>query len=166
MAKKTTSTKKTSASGATGKQTRSSKSSSSAKKKTGQRKTSAAATAAAGKAARPSTAKPASAAKVPDPAAAKAPTVSTRGSANSRTTLSAKVDIGFGNTLYIRGEGAELSWNRGVPMDCVDADEWVWSSDSAPGPVVCKVLINDEIWSTGEDFRVPRGERLVCYPAF
>ena len=82
------------------------------------------------------------------------------------TTLSAKVDIGFGNMLYIRGEGPGLNWNRGVPMDCVAADEWVWSTKSARSSFSCKVLINDEIWSTGDDFVVPPGERLVCYPSF
>ena len=82
------------------------------------------------------------------------------------TTISAKVDIGFGNMLYIRGEGPGLNWNRGVPMDCVAADEWTWSTKSANSPFSCKVLINDEIWSTGEDFVVPPGERLVCYPSF
>ncbi len=82
------------------------------------------------------------------------------------TTLSAKVDIGFGNMLYIRGEGPGLNWSRGVPMDCVAADEWVWSTKSARSSFSCKVLINDEIWSTGDDFVVPPGERLVCYPSF
>ncbi len=82
------------------------------------------------------------------------------------TTISAKVDIGFGNVLYIRGEGPGLSWNKGVPMDCVAADEWIWRTRSASGAFACKVLINDEIWSTGDDFRVPAGERLVCYPSF
>lgn len=84
----------------------------------------------------------------------------------SATTISAKTDIGFGNMLYIRGEGPGLSWTRGVPMDCVAADEWTWSTKSANSPFSCKVLINDEIWSTGEDFVVPPGERLVCYPSF
>ena len=84
----------------------------------------------------------------------------------SATTISAKVDIGFGNMLYIRGEGPGLNWNRGVPMDCVATDEWTWSTKSAISSFSCKVLINDEIWSTGEDFVVPPGERLVCYPSF
>ncbi len=91
-----------------------------------------------------------------------------RGAAPSKspTVLSARVDIGFGNTLYIRGEGPGLSWNRGAPMDCTASDEWVWSSRENTVPLVCKVLINDEIWSNGEDFRIPSGERLVCYPTF
>src|SRR5688572_5617630 len=29
------------------------------------------------------------------------------------TTITARVDVGFGNALFLRGEGAGLSWNKG-----------------------------------------------------
>src|SRR3954466_1312984 len=32
------------------------------------------------------------------------------------TTIQAKVDVGFGNTLTIRGQGQGLSWDQGQPM--------------------------------------------------
>ena len=39
------------------------------------------------------------------------------------TTITALVDVGFGNTLYLRGEGPGLSWEKGVPMKCVTDDK-------------------------------------------
>src|SRR5579872_5239985 len=52
------------------------------------------------------------------------PTVTTS-SGSSRNgaepvTIEAKIDVGFGNTLYLRGEGPGLSWTQGVPLTCVD----------------------------------------------
>src|SRR5690606_12500637 len=34
------------------------------------------------------------------------------------TVIVAKIDVGFGNALYLRGDGPGLSWSKGVPMDC------------------------------------------------
>src|SRR4030095_613806 len=35
------------------------------------------------------------------------------------TILEAKIDVGYGNTLFIRGEGPGLSWAQGTPMTCM-----------------------------------------------
>src|SRR5436853_2805391 len=43
-------------------------------------------------------------------------------------TIQAKIDVGFGNTLYLRGEGEGLSWNQGIPLTCVDGSTWQWSA--------------------------------------
>lgn len=82
------------------------------------------------------------------------------------TTIVAKTDVGFGNTLHLRGSGANLSWDKGVLMGCAQADEWVWSSDSVKGEVEFKVLINDEIWAHGANATVAAGERIVIEPTF
>lgn len=81
------------------------------------------------------------------------------------TSVIAKVDIGFGNELYLRGEGAGLSWETGVKMDWTDGS-WSWSSASAKGDVAFKFLINDEVWSEGENFVVADGDTAVVTPAF
>ena len=52
----------------------------------------------------------------------------------SLTTITAQVDVGFGNTLYIRGAGGGLSWTVGLPMTCVAADLWRISLDAARPP--------------------------------
>lgn len=77
----------------------------------------------------------------------------------------AQIDIGFGNSLFIRGEGAGLSWEQGILMDCLDSSAWTWTGKSKK-PVLFKVLINDEIWSTGENFEIPAGEAITFTPSF
>jgi hypothetical protein len=87
--------------------------------------------------------------------------------AKAVTTIIAKVDIGFGNLLYLRGEGAGLSWDQGIPLDCVNSDEWTWKTSEAPASgLVFKLLINDEIWSQGEDLTVEAGGTSISAPAF
>jgi len=82
------------------------------------------------------------------------------------TTVIARVDVGFGNALYIRGEGPGLSWDKGVMMGNTAPEQWVWSTSAASGEVTFKVLINDDYWSAGLNSVVGAGERVVVEPAF
>jgi len=85
---------------------------------------------------------------------------------HSRTvTIEAQIDVGFGNTLYLRGDGHGLSWNQGVPLTCVDASTWKWSGE-AEDELKFKLLLNDAIWSKGEDLVVAPGEKVQVAPAF
>ncbi|MEM9227635.1 MAG: hypothetical protein AAGA45_06675 [Verrucomicrobiota bacterium] len=89
----------------------------------------------------------------------------TKKSAAPLTTVIAKVDIGWGKQLYLRGEGAGLSWDKGVLMDWVDGD-WSWSTASATQGLVFKFLIDDEIWAEGENLTVAAGGTSVSSPSF
>ena len=80
------------------------------------------------------------------------------------TVVVARIDVGFGNLLFRRGEGPGLSWDRGVPMDCVASDQWTWSTASASRPFAYKVLINDERWSSGDDFVAEIGVENIASP--
>lgn len=82
------------------------------------------------------------------------------------TTISVQANIGFGNQLFIRGEGPGLSWDRGVPMECQGADQWHWSVNGASRPFAFKLLINDQLWSHGENEAARPGEKIVVQPAF
>jgi hypothetical protein len=82
------------------------------------------------------------------------------------TFISAQTDIGFGNLLYVRGVGPGLSWDRGVPMDCVGTGLWTVSVKNATAPVVFKVLVNDLSWSAGEDYVVSPGQSVTITPSF
>jgi hypothetical protein len=82
------------------------------------------------------------------------------------TIISVKVDVGFGNQLYIRGEGAGLSWDKGVPAETVASDLWKIALTGAAQPVKFKVLVNDTTWSAGEDFAVEPGQCVTLTPAF
>ncbi|MDR2737842.1 MAG: hypothetical protein LBB18_02770 [Puniceicoccales bacterium] len=74
--------------------------------------------------------------------------------AGESVKIVADIDVGFGNFLYIRGDGCGLSWDKGVMMTPVDDRHWQWKCgcDSVNGCFEFKVLINDEIWSVGENY--------------
>jgi hypothetical protein len=82
------------------------------------------------------------------------------------TFISAQIDIGFGNHLYLRGEGPGLSWDHGLAMDNTGSNLWTASIKGAKIPVGFKVLVNDLTWSTGADYVVEPGQSITVYPTF
>lgn len=82
------------------------------------------------------------------------------------TAITACIDIGFGNSLYIRGEGPGLSWDKGVLMECRDKDQWHIALGESSRPFLVKFLVNDLSWSTGPDYTVPSGVSLTVAPQF
>lgn len=82
------------------------------------------------------------------------------------TTIIARIDAGFGNGVYLRGSGAGLSWERGVPMENTGSDEWIWKSDEVASELEFKVLINDQQWSVGPNGVVFPGATVVFEPTF
>ncbi len=82
------------------------------------------------------------------------------------TTISAKIDIGFGNHLCLRGEGPLLSWDKGIAMDCAGNILWTTTIKGATAPVIFKVLVNDLTWSTGKDYVVEPGQSVTITPTF
>lgn len=82
------------------------------------------------------------------------------------TVVQAKIDVGFGNSLFIRGQGGGLSWDKGLPLTCIDGSAWVWSTKQAKAKVVFKLLLNDQIWAKGEDVVVEAGRKVEIVPVF
>lgn len=82
------------------------------------------------------------------------------------TTISARIDIGFGNTLYLRGEGPGLSWDRGVVMECVADDLWRITLAESARAYTFKFLVNDLSWSVGPDYSVACGASVTLTPEF
>ena len=93
---------------------------------------------------------------------AKKPVASKR----SKTVIEAKIDIGFGNLLYIRGDAPGLSWKSGVPMDCKGADSWSVSMSDANSAFEYKVLINDIHWAVGGNDIAQPGVTNTTEPSF
>jgi hypothetical protein len=83
-----------------------------------------------------------------------------------KTSIIARVDVGFGNQLYIRGSGAGLSWDKGLALVNVSSYEWAFASTEAKGDVTFKFLINDEIWAEGENITVAKGGSSISSPVF
>ena len=82
------------------------------------------------------------------------------------TRVIAKFDAGWGNNLYIRGLGGSLDWQKGVPMQNIGEDEWLWEQLVPCGTVAFKILVNDQNWCVGEDIVVSAGDTLICRPSF
>ena len=123
-------------------------------------------TAAPAKAKTPAPARAAAPAAKPAPASVKPATVKPVASKPVLTTIGARIDIGFGNALFIRGEGAGLSWDQGLVMDCMEDNFWrVVLPESARGHTF-KFLVNDLTWNTGPDYTVPAGGNVTLTPEF
>ena len=84
----------------------------------------------------------------------------------TKTTIAARVDVGFGNNLYIRGEGAGLSWDVGILMRNLSPYEWAWETKSSDKPIEYKLLINDELWANGENQFAQPDETAITAPTF
>jgi hypothetical protein len=84
---------------------------------------------------------------------------------HSVTVIEAKIDVGFGNNLFVRGQGAGLSWERGLPLTCVGPDTWRLTV-KATDRLKFKLLLNDRVWASGEDIVVPPGKQVELKPAF
>lgn len=82
------------------------------------------------------------------------------------TTITARIDVGFGNILFLRGEGPGLSWDRGVALECVEDDKWSITLSGATRPIIFKFLVNDLTWSTGSDYVVEPGSSTAFKPSF
>ncbi|MCF3652282.1 hypothetical protein [Synoicihabitans lomoniglobus] len=93
-------------------------------------------------------------------------TVAPKQATVSATVISARIDIGFGHALFIRGEGPGLSWDAGTPLNCVADDQWTIALTGATSPVVFKFLVDDLSWSAGEDYVVEPGSEVSLVPSF
>ncbi len=82
------------------------------------------------------------------------------------TTILAKIDVGYGNNLYIRGSGAGLTWNKGIPMHQVKNGEWVMIVSDPHENFAFKVLLNDKVWSEGSDYVAAPGDLVSITPKF
>ena len=82
------------------------------------------------------------------------------------TTIEAEIDVGFGNTLFIRGQGAGLSWQKSLPLTCAGGTTWVWSTNQAQEKLQFKLLLNDLVWCQGEDLSAEVGQKTKVVPVF
>ncbi len=83
-----------------------------------------------------------------------------------KTRITIRYDVGFGNLIYLRGKGANLSWERGVQLRNVKSDEWVWETETAFTSCEFKVLINDKIYELGDNHTLNCGTSIHYSPKF
>jgi hypothetical protein len=80
--------------------------------------------------------------------------------------IKARIDVGWGNALFIRGQGSGLRWDKGEPLVCVDGSTWVWANTQVREKVEFKLLLNDQVWSGGPNLVVEPGRRIEVTPSF
>lgn len=85
---------------------------------------------------------------------------------NQITKVIIKYDVGFNNSVYIRGQGANLNWNKGIQLRNVKADEWVWETDATFHLCEFKALINDKQFEQGENHKITCGASMHYTPKF
>jgi hypothetical protein len=99
------------------------------------------------------------------PITAKPAPAAPKSAAEALTIIEVKIDVGFGNAVFLRGQGSGLTWEQGVPLVCVDGGTWRWTQKVAD-PVTFKVLLNDQVWSSGDDLVVAPGQKVEISPSF
>lgn len=82
------------------------------------------------------------------------------------TVVAAEVEVRPGDTVYIRGQGSGLTWDAGQPMTWVEPTKWVWCTREAEHGTEFKVLLNDELWSVGENSVLRSGDMITVHPQF
>jgi hypothetical protein len=85
---------------------------------------------------------------------------------SSKTRVIVKYDAGFPNQLYIRGKGANLSWDKGLPLKNIKPDEWMWETDANFNYCEFKILINDRVYENGDNHHLNAGSTLLYTPHF
>tara|TARA_B100001057_G_scaffold151404_1_gene151369 strand:- start:2311 stop:3744 length:1434 start_codon:yes stop_codon:yes gene_type:complete len=98
----------------------------------------------------------------PEPDTKEKPKSSKTGS----TSVVANVMIGIGNKPYLRGEGAGLSWDEGVPMNFIEIGKWAWTPTRKNAALTVQVYRNDEDPDNGGKIEVKSGEEIEITPDF
>lgn len=84
----------------------------------------------------------------------------------TKTKITIKYNCGFGNALYIRGSGANLSWNKGIMLTNHSADLWTWECSEPLSKGEFKILINDNIYELGDNHPITGGSSVEYRPKF
>lgn len=87
-------------------------------------------------------------------------------SGSQKTRITVKYDVGFNNSLFLRGEGPGLAWNKGIKLKNTKADEWVWETNQTFQGGEFKILINDTLFEQGENHKLMPGANVVYTPSF
>ncbi|MBM6978811.1 MAG: hypothetical protein I3J03_03745 [Actinomyces succiniciruminis] len=87
---------------------------------------------------------------------------------NPTTVIRVHYDVGWGNSIAIRGNAYPFTWNAGRGAHTVGDDVWEYRTEriSEGQAFEVKALINDETWQTGGNVTVTGGSTIDIYPTF
>lgn len=83
-----------------------------------------------------------------------------------KSSVLVRYNVGMGNTFFIRGEGANLNWEKGIPLHNVGEDLWKWETDLSFQECKFKILINDQQYETGDNHTLSYGQNFTFTPNF
>ncbi|PJJ65051.1 alpha-amylase family glycosyl hydrolase [Compostimonas suwonensis] len=88
--------------------------------------------------------------------------------ARNVTTIRVHYDVGFGNSISVRGDSYPLRWTSGRGARNVAPDIWEFEFERIPAgqPFQFKPLINDATFSTGADYTGTGGSTIDVFPTF
>lgn len=86
--------------------------------------------------------------------------------AKTKSKVIIHYDVGFNNSISIRGKGAGLSWDKGIMLRNEGPDRWVWETNSPFQTCEFKVLINDAQYEQGENHTLSFDKCLEYTPIF
>lgn len=70
-------------------------------------------------------------------------------------------------TPYLRGEGlSSLSWEKGIPLQRLKPDEWIFETEELFSGGEFKVLINDQTYELGDNHSLYPGASIRIKPRF
>jgi hypothetical protein len=75
-------------------------------------------------------------------------------------------NVGVNNTLYIRGTGPGMSWEKGIPLKNASYDQWIWEHNGSFETFDFKILINNSEFENGDNHHIACGEMLSLTPSF
>lgn len=82
------------------------------------------------------------------------------------TRIVINYDVGFSNNLFIRGNGANLSWSKGIMLRNTGSDEWTWEMNQTFDSCEFKVLVNDSHYEQGDNHLLTCGDCIQYTPQF
>jgi hypothetical protein len=84
------------------------------------------------------------------------------------TPIRVHYNVGMGNRITVRGDTNPFGWDSGIDAQNEAADVWEFKLEGVPAGKTFQVkpLINDTIYSTGDNFVGTGGQTLDIYPAF
>ena len=82
------------------------------------------------------------------------------------TRIIAKVDVGFGHFLSVRGDTDPLSWSLGWPAWPAADDEWRLVLTEISSSFAYKTLVDDVTWQGGDDMPGTAGQDNDVTPTF
>ncbi|MGH3441451.1 MAG: alpha-amylase family glycosyl hydrolase, partial [Nitriliruptorales bacterium] len=88
--------------------------------------------------------------------------------ARNITRIRIHYDVGWGNSITVRGDTYPLRWDEGRGARNLAPDLWEWEMERIPEnqSFEFKVLINDTTWSTGDNYIGTGGSTIDVYPTF